>query len=289
MYESEVDSLLPARGAWNRRAVMRGALGTGFATAVLPICAQTEIRTDAEGLLVGEVMVPVGNEKIPVYCAMPAGRKGLPVVLVVSEIFGVHEHIADLARRLAKAGFCAIAPELFTRQGDPGSYGEIAKLMSEVIAQTPDVQVMADLDACIAWAGTQGADATRVGITGFCWGGRTTLMYAAHNVRLKAAVAWYGPIARAYHAGDRSVLEVASAIKVPVLGLYGGADAGIPSADVEQLRAALRKAGNTASDFVIYPDTPHAFNADYRATYRLEAATDGWRRCLAWFRANGLA
>ena len=288
MYESEVDSLLPPPGAWNRRALMRSALGTGFAVAVLPICAQTVVKTDFEGLIAGEVMVPVGNEKIPVYRAAPAGRSGLPVVLVASEIFGVHEHIADVARRFAKAGFYAIAPELFVRQGEPGSYGEIAKLMSEIIAKTPDAQVMADLDACVAWAGTQGADAARVGITGFCWGGRTTLMYAAHNPRLKAAVAWYGPIARAYEAGDRSVLEVAGRIKAPVLGLYGGADAGIPSADVEKLRAALRAGGNTAADFVIYPDTPHGFNADYRPTYRRQAAEDGWRRCLAWFRANGL-
>jgi carboxymethylenebutenolidase len=226
---------------------------------------------------------------MPAYRAAPAGATGLPVVLVISEIFGVHEHIADVARRFAKAGYLAIAPELFVRQGDAGSYGEIAKLVSEVVAKAPDAQVMGDLDATVAWAKAQGADTSRLGITGFCWGGRTTLMYAAHNPGVKAAVAWYGPVARSYYPGDKTALDVAGRIKAAVLGLYGAADGGIPNDTVEKMRDALKAAGNTRSEFVLYPDTPHAFHADYRPSYRKQAADDGWKRCLAWFKANGLA
>ncbi len=220
---------------------------------------------------------------------MPTGGTQLPVVLVVCEIFGVHEHIADVARRFAKLGYLAIAPELFVRQGEPASYGEIGKLIAEVVSRAGDAQVMADLDACVAWASAQGADTTRLGITGFCWGGRIVWMYAAHNPALTAGVAWYGPVARAYAAGDKSAIDVAPRIKAPMLGLYGGADAGIPSDTVEQMRAALKAAGNTRSEIVLYPDTPHAFHADYRPNYRSDAADDGWRRCVAWFRANGVA
>lgn len=287
--QQEIDSLVPARGPYSRRDVMRSAVGTGFAAAVLPVMAQTVIKTDSTGLTAGEVTIPVGDFKMPAYRAAPAGATGLPVVLVVSEIFGVHEHIADVARRFAKAGYLAIAPELFVRQGDAGSYGEIAKLISEVIAKTPDAQVMGDLDATVAWAKSQGADTSRLGITGFCWGGRTTLMYAAHNPAVKAAVAWYGPVARSYYPGDKTALDVAGKIKAAVLGLYGAADGGIPNDTVEKMRDALKAAGNGKSDFVLYPDTPHAFHADYRPSYRKPAADDGWKRCLAWFKANGLA
>ena len=209
-------------------------------------------------------------------------------MLVVSEIFGVHEHIADVARRFARQGYLAIAPELFDRQGDPGSYGEIGKLIAEVVNQARDAQVMADLDACVAWANANGGDSAKLGITGFCWGGRVVWMYAAHNPALTAGVAWYGPVARAYAAGDRSPIEVAPRIKAPMLGLYGGADAGIPNDTLDTMRAALKASGNTRSEIVIYPDTPHAFHADYRPSYRKEAADDGWRRCLAWFASHGV-
>ncbi len=286
--QQEIDSLVPGRGPFSRRDLMRGAVGTGFAAAVLPIMAQTVIKTDSVGLVAGEVTIPVGDFKLPAYRAAPAGGTALPVVLVASEIFGVHEYIADVARRLAKAGYLAIAPELFVRQGDAGSYGEIARLLSEVVAKASDAQVMADLDASVAWAKAQGADIARLGITGFCWGGRTTLMYAAHNPGVKAAVAWYGPVARSYHPGDKTPLEVAGRIKAAVLGLYGAADGGIPNDTVEKMRDALKAAGNTRSEFVLYPDMPHAFHADYRPSYRKQAAEDGWKRCLAWFRANGL-
>lgn len=280
--QQEIDSLVPARD-FSRRSFVRTSVGSGFAAAVLPVMAQTQIKTPTDGLLVGEVTIPVGDFKMPAYRAAPAGKTGAPAVLVISEIFGVHEHIADVARRFARAGYFAVAPELFVRQGDAQSYGEMAKLMSEVISKTPDAQVMKDLDATVAWAASQGAAADKLGITGFCWGGRTTWMYAAHNPALKAGVAWYGPVARSYHAGDATALASVARIKAPMLGLYGAADGGIPNDTVEQMRAALKTAGNQASEIVLYPDTPHAFHADYRPSYRKEQADDGWKRCLAWF------
>ncbi len=287
MPHSSDDTLAPVADL-GRRDIVRAKLGSGFAAAALPVSAQTQIKTDSAGLVVGEVSIAVGDFKLPAYRAMPAGKTNLPVVLVVSEIFGVHEHIADVARRFARQGYLAIAPELFVRQGDPDGYGEVAKLVAEVVNQAKDVQVMADLDACVAWAKGQGGDTSRLGITGFCWGGRTVWMYAAHNPALKSGVAWYGPVARAYAQGDKTALQVAAQIKAPMLGLYGGADAGIPSDTLEQMRAALKAAGNTASEIVLYPDTPHAFHADYRPSYRKTEADDGWRRCLAWFKRHGV-
>ncbi|MEN9628210.1 MAG: hypothetical protein RJA10_1437 [Pseudomonadota bacterium] len=282
MTQPDIDSLTPASD-FSRRRFMRTSVGSGFAAAVLPVVAQTQIKTPADGLVVGEVAIPVGSFKLPAYRAAPAGKANAPVVLVISEIFGVHEHIADVARRFARAGYFAVAPELFVRQGDAGSYGEIAKLVAEVINKTPDAQVMGDLDATVAWARGEGAAANKLGVTGFCWGGRTTWMYTAHNPAVKAAVPWYGPVARSYHPGDRTPLDVAARIKAPVLGLYGAADGGIPNDTVEKMRDALKAAGNTASEVVLYPDMPHAFHADYRPSYRKEAAEDGWKRCLAWF------
>lgn len=283
MIEQEIDSLAPGRD-FSRRGFMRTSVGSGFAAAVLPVTAQTAIRTSEDGLLAGEVMIPVGDFKMPAYRAAPAGKAAAPVVLVISEIFGVHEYIADVARRLAHAGYFAIAPELFVRQGDAQSYGEIAKLISEVIAKVPDAQVMQDLDACVAWARTQGADASRLGITGFCWGGRTTWMYAAHNPALKAGVAWYGRlVGEATALAPKNPVDLAGAIKAPILGLYGGADAGIPNDTVEQMRKALQQAGHKASEIIVYPDMPHAFHADYRPSWRKAAAEDGWKRLLAWF------
>ena len=281
MLQQELDSLLPSRDL-SRRGFVKTAVGSGFAAAVLPVTAQT-IKTDSEGLTVGEVTIPVGDFKMPAYSARPAGKTGLPVILVVSEIFGVHEHIADIARRFAKLGYLAIAPELFVRQGDAQSYGEIAKLVSEVIAKTPDAQVMGDLDASVAWAKANGGDVSRLGITGFCWGGRTTWMYSAHNPAVKAAVAWYGPVARSYFPGDTTALDQVARIKAPVLGLYGAADEGIPRDTLDKMMAALKAAGNSKSELVVYPDTPHAFHADYRPSYRKGPADDGWQRCLAWF------
>jgi carboxymethylenebutenolidase len=262
--------------------------GSGFAAAVLPVTAQT-LTTDAAGLEAGSVSIAVGGFQMPAYRAMPAGKQNLPVVLVACEIFGVHEHIADVCRRLAKQGYLAIAPELFARHGNAGAYTDIPKLISEVVAKAGDEQVNSDLDATVAWAATQGGDTSRLAITGFCWGGRTAWSYAAHNEKLSAAVAWYGPVARNYHAGDKTVIERAASIKAPVLGLYGAADGGIPVDTLTQLEAALKASGNTKCEFVVYPDTPHAFFADYRPSYRKAEAEDGWARCLAWFKKNGMA
>lgn len=286
MLKQEVDSLVPA-AEFSRRRFVQTTVGSSFAAAVLPVTAQT-IKTDSEGLSVGEVTIMVGGFRMPAYRAQPAGKTKLPVVLVVSEVFGVHEYIADVARRFAKLGYLAIAPELFVRQGDAQSYGEIARLLAEVIAKTPDKDVLGDLDATVAWAAANGGDTTRLGITGFCWGGRATLMYAAHNPAVKAAVAWYGPVARSYFPGDKTALDVAGSIKGAVLGLYGGADGGIPNDTVDKLRDALKAAGNSQSEFVIYPDTPHAFHADYRPSYRKEQAEDGWKRATAWFKSHGV-
>ena len=294
MRDEDFHLLVPARSplaALNRRSFVGRGLGAGFAAAVLPVGAQT-IKTPTDGLLVGEVSVPVGNFKMPVYRAAPLGRSGAPVVLVVSEVFGVHEYIADVAVRLARAGYFAVAPELFARQGDPASYGELAKLMAEVVNQTPDTDVMGDLDATVAWARSEGADTSRLAITGFCWGGRITWLYAAHNPALKAAVAWYGRlVGQATPQTPRHPLALAGQMQAPVLGLYGGADPGIPLDTVEQMKAALAAGPAAArqSRFVVYPDAPHAFHADYRPSYVKDAAEDGWRRMLAWLKQHGVA
>ncbi len=292
MNQAEFDTLVPARNDLDRRAFVRTAVGSGFAAAALPVMSQTLVKTDAQGLIAGEVTIPVGPFKLPAYRAAPGARTNAPVVLVVSEIFGVHEYIADVARRFAKAGYFAIAPELFVRQGDASGYGEVAKLIEEVISKVPDDQVMTDLDACLAWAQGQGAEAAKVGVTGFCWGGRITWLYSAHQPALKAGVAWYGRLTGARSAlSPRHPVDVAATLKAPVLGLYGEKDTGIPLDTVEQMKVALA-AGSAAarkSEFVVYPDAPHAFHADYRPSYRKAAADDGWQRALAWFKAQGLA
>jgi carboxymethylenebutenolidase len=291
MIEQDVDSLTPTRD-FSRRDFVRTSVGSGFAAAVLPVVAQTTIKTDSNGLLVGEVMVPVGEFKMPAYRAAPAGAAGAPVVLVVSEIFGVHEHIADVARRFAKAGYFAVAPELFVRQGDAGSYGEISRLIAEVISRVPDAQVMGDLDATTAWAKAQGADTGKLAVTGFCWGGRITWLYSARSPSVKAGVAWYGRLVGASNAlTPANPVDLASKLNGPVLGLYGAADTGIPLDTVDRMKTALASGSAAArkSEFVVYPDAPHAFHADYRPSYRKEAAEDGWKRCLAWLAANGVA
>jgi carboxymethylenebutenolidase len=290
--KEDFDSLVaktPLSDGFDRRVFLKTTLGTGFAAAVMPVTAQSVIKTDSAGLTVGEVILTVKGEKVPVYRAQPEGKTNLPVVLVISEIFGVHEHIADVARRFAKQGYMALAPELFVRQGDPTSYGTVAELIKEVISKVPDEQVMTDLDACVAWAKENGGNTDKLGITGFCWGGRITWMYAAHNPKVKAGVAWYGKL-----VGDATALtpkhpvDIAAGLKVPVLGLYGGKDEGIPLESVEKMKAALAK-GSSKSEFVVYPQSGHAFHADYRPSYVEADAKDGWKRCLAWFKAHGVA
>ena len=280
----------------SRRTALKLGLGAGYAAAALPIMAQTAIKTSAEGLTSGEVTIDVAGFKMPAYRAQPAGKTGLPVVLVLSEIFGVHEYIADTTRRFAKAGYLAIAPELFVRQGDAQSYGEMSKLIAEVISKVPDAQVLGDLDATVAWAAANGGNTDKLGVTGFCWGGRQTWLYAAHNPKVKAGVAWYGRlVGEASALAPRHPVDVAAQLKGPVLGLYGAADTGIPLDTVDKMKAALAKAaeqGNAAakaSQFVVYPDAPHAFHADYRPSFRKEAAEDGWKRALAWFQQHGVA
>lgn len=279
----------------SRRAALRTALGAGlgvgYACAAGPVMAQTAIKTPVDGLTAGEVSIDVKGFKLPAYRAMPAGKQNLPVVLVISEIFGVHEYIADTCRRLARAGYLAIAPDLFVRQGDPMAYAEMAKLMSEVIAKVPDAQAMSDLDAAVQWASTQGGDVKKLAITGFCWGGRITWLYAAH-APLKAGVAWYGRLQGNKNDLQPSYpLDLVGQLKAPVLGLYGGKDTGIPLESVEAMKAALKtgSAAARASEFVIFPEAPHAFHADYRPSYREQAAQDGWTRMLTWFNQHGVA
>lgn len=288
MLKEEFDCLVPSR-EFSRRDFVRTSVGSGFAAAVLPVAAQTMVKTDTTGLIAGEVTIPVGDFKMPAYRAAPANKRNAPVILVVSEIFGVHEHIADVARRFAKLGYFAVAPEMFVRHGDAQSYGEISKLIAEVVSKASDAQVIGDLDATVAWAQTQGANTQRLGITGFCWGGRITWLYAAHNPRLKAAVAWYGRLAgQATELQPKYPLDLAGELKAPVLGLYGGQDQGIPLEDVEKMRTALA-AAKQPSEIVVFADAPHGFHADYRPSYRATEAKDAWDRCLAWFRGNGVA
>ena len=291
---NEFDSLVPGQSGDagpTRRTALKAALGVGYAAAAAPIMAQTAIRTPADGLTVGEVTYEVNGFKVPAYRAAPAGKTGLPVVLVVQEIFGVHEYIADTARRFAKAGYLAIAPELYARQGDPSKYGEIGKLVSELVAKVPDAQVMADLDGALKWAGANGGDVNKAAVTGFCWGGRITWLYAAH-APVKAGVAWYGRLVGApSDLTPRHPVDVAGQLKGPVLGLYGSADQGIPLDTVDKMKAALA-AGTPAakaSQFVVYPEAPHGFHADYRSSFRQQPAEDGFKRALEWFKQHGAA
>lgn len=274
-------------------AVGGAALGSTFALSVQPVCGQTMIVTPSDGLTAGEVKVKTQDGKdMAAYRAMPATGTGFGTILVVQEIWGVHAHIADLCRRFAKAGYYAIAPELYFRQGDPKVAADIQQIR-EIVAKVPDAQVMDDLDSAAAFAKSEGkADTARLGVAGFCWSGRIAWLYTAHNPGLKAGVAWYGRV-----VGDstpmtpRHPIDLVKELKAPVLGLYGGADAGIPNESVDRMRAALKTGSPAAmkSQIDTYPDAPHGFNADYRPSYRKEAAEDGWKKMMAWFKANGVA
>jgi carboxymethylenebutenolidase len=286
---AELDSLL-GKASLTRRDMLVTSLAVGFAAATLPVRADTVITTPTDGLTAGEVKIPVADGEVPAYRAMPATGGPFPVVLVVQEIFGVHEHIKDVCRRFAHEGYLAIAPELFARQGDVSKLTDYREIFAQVVSKVPDAQVMSDLDAAAAWAGRAGGgDVSRVGVTGFCWGGRITWLYAAHSPKLKAGVAWYGRlVGEATELQPKYPLEVAASLHAPVLGLYGGQDQGIPLADVEKMRAAL-EAAKQPSKIVVFPDAPHGFNADYRPSFRPEVAKDAWSQCLAWFRKNGAA
>jgi carboxymethylenebutenolidase len=294
---TDSEALLQASEATDKAGLSRrmalksvGALGVGYAASAQPIMAQTAIKTSSEGLTAGEISFEVNGFKVPAYRAAPAGKTNLPMVLVIQEIFGVHEYIADTARRFAKAGYLAIAPELYARQGDPSQYGEIAKLQAEIVSKVPDAQVMADLDGALKWAAANGGDVKRAGITGFCWGGRITWLYAAQGP-VKAGVAWYGRmVGQSSALTPKHPVDLAAQLNGPVLGLYGAADQGIPLDTVEKMKSALAtgNAASKASQFVVYPEAPHAFHADYRPSYRKDPAEDGWRRALEWFKANGV-
>ena len=286
MKNAEFDSLVPAV-PFTRRGFLVGSLAAGFTLAAGPVMAQTAITTDSAGLKAGEIKVPTADGEMPAYRAQPAGAAKPAVILVVHEIFGVHEYIKDTCRRLAKLGYMAIAPELYARHGDPSQLKNVQEALA-LAAKATDAQVSADLDACVAWAKANGGDTARLGITGFCRGGRTAWLYAGHQPSLKAAVAWYGQIDGAHNANmPRYPLDIAAELKAPVLGLYGGQDQGIPQTDVEAMRAAIQKAGGK-SQIHVYPDAPHAFHADYRPAYRKEAAEDAWQRMQAWFKEHGL-
>jgi carboxymethylenebutenolidase len=273
----------------DRRSFMQTALGVGFAAAALPVVAQSIVKTDTAGLKAGEIKLTVKGQEFAVYRAQPEGKSNLPVILVVSEIFGVHEHIADVARRFAKQGYLALAPQLFVRQGDAANQPSVAELIKNVVSKVPDAQVMEDLDACVAWAKDNGGNPAKLGITGFCWGGRITWLYAAYNPQVKAGVAWYGRL-----VGDKNELQtaypvdIAGKLKARVLGLYGAKDSGIPLESIDKMKAALAT-GSSKSEFHVYENSGHAFHADYRPSYVEADAKDGWNRALAWFKENGVA
>jgi carboxymethylenebutenolidase len=287
-YASDVISLEP-RLDLGRRAFAVTTLVAGFAAAVSPVAAAT-ITTSEEGLTAGEVKVTVTDGEMPAYRAMPSIGGPFPTVLVVQEIFGVHEHIKDVCRRLAKNGYYAIAPELYARQGNVSGMTDIQQILSEVVSKVPDSQVMSDIDTTAAFAKASGqADIDRLGITGFCWGGRITWLYAAHNPQVKAGIAWYGRlVGDATPNNPQQPIDIAATLKAPVLGLYGGKDQGIPLETVEQMRSVLNN-GSSGSEFVVYAEAGHAFYADYRSSYSEDAAKDAWKRCLAWFQASGVA
>jgi carboxymethylenebutenolidase len=288
MSTSQLKSLIPDVEPQNRRQFLVTKLAVGFALAVSPAGAQT-ITTDDKGLVAGEVKIPVAGGTIPGYRAMPQRGNNLPVILVVQEIFGVHEHIKDICRRLAKAGYCAVAPELYARQGDVSKLTDVQQIISTVVSKVPDSQVMSDLDATVEWAATSSrGNRQRVAITGFCWGGRIVWLYAALSKNLKAGAAWYGRLEDTPTANTpKNPIDYAGALKVPVVGFYGGKDAGIPQASVDKMKTALDIV-DSPSVIVVYPEADHGFNADYRPTYAPEASKDAWAKMLKWFKQNGV-
>jgi len=285
---AHLTSLAPSTD-WSRRGFVVTTLASGFAMSVRPVSAET-ITTDTKGLEAGEVKIPVTDGEIPAYRAMPATGGPFPVVLVVQEIFGVHEHIKDICRRLAKLGYLAVAPELYARQGDVSKLTDFNEIISKVVSKVPDKQVLEDLDAAAAWAKKSDKGNTdKLAVTGFCWGGRIVWLYAAHNPNLKAGVAWYGRlIGPAEDLHPKHPLDLAGSLKAPVLGLYGGADTGIPLDTVEKMQAALKEA-KQPSEIVVFPDAPHGFHADYRPSHRAKEAAEGWKRLLEWFKKNGVS
>ncbi len=272
-----------------RRTFLVASLGVGFALAADPVMAQV-ITTPTDGLVAGEVMVPTSDGQIPAYRAMPEGSGPFPTMVVIEEIFGIHEYIKDVCRRYAKLGYFAIAPELFSRQGD-ALHADIKTILSDIVPKVPDAQAMADLDATVAYAKSTGhADTAKRGATGFCWGGRMVWLYAQHDPSLNAAVAFYGLLGGKASPPTaikpKNPLDFGHDVTVPVLGLYGGHDDNIPPDLIAAMQGELK---GTKSEIVVYPDAPHGFFADYRPSYRPEAAKDAWAKAQAWFKAHGVA
>ena len=271
-----------------RRGFVMTSLITGFTLATERVEAQA-IHTDASGLVAGEMMVPVADGQLPGYYARPEGKGPFPTIVVIEEIFGIHEYIKDTCRRLAKLGYCAVTVELYARIADLSKMTDAGAIVRDVISKAPDATINSDLDSLVVWAMQNGGDPQRLGVTGFCRGGRNTWMYATHNPTLKAAVAWYGPImGTPSPIQPQNVIDVAGSLKCPLLGLYGAKDPGIKPADAEAAAAKARAAGATV-EIVVYPEAGHGFHADYRPTYVKTAADDGWMRMQAWFRKYGVA
>jgi carboxymethylenebutenolidase len=287
---NEAKVLFPPPPPLSRRGFIAASAATaGYTLAAGPVSAQTVVRTDAQGLTAGDVKIPVAGGDMGGYRAKPASGSGHPVVVVCQEIFGIHEYIKDTCRRLAKAGYLAVAPDYYFRQGDPSKAADVQGALA-VANKKPDTELLADLDATARWATTaDGGNAQKLGVTGFCRGGRATWMFNSHNASLKAAVAWYGPVVgQASELTPKFPIDLVASMKAPILGLYGAADTGIPNDTVQRMEAAMKAAGKTV-EIVMYPDTPHAFHADYRPTYRAGPAADGWNRMLAWFKKYGVA
>lgn len=294
MREDIVNSIPDAPVLDRREFLVTSILAAGtFAAAVQPIQAQTKITTDANGLTVGEVKIPVTDGEIPAYRAMPAKGKKFPVVMVVHEIFGVHEWIQDICRRFAKLGYMAVAPALYARQGEVKDLKDAREINRQVYSKIPDTQSMSDLDATAAWAGKNGGNARKLSITGFCWGGRIVWMYAAHNPKLDAGAAWYGrvvptPNSPVNEAQPKTPIDFAKDLKVPVIGFYGGLDKGITLDGVQRMQDELKK-GKSGSEIIVYPNADHGFLADYRSNYNKEASEDAWKKLLEWFKKNHAA
>ncbi len=289
--DPHLESLLPAVQSSRRGFMAAAATTVGFALAAGPVQSQTVIRTPADGLDAGEVWVPVGAEKLPAYMAAPAKPGKYPVVIVIPEIFGMHEYQKDMCRRLARLGYVGVTLDPFFRFGDLTKLTEIRAVVTEA-NKLADPVMLGDLDALVAFVETQPkVNARKIGVTGMCRGGRSVWMFAAHSKKIKAGVAWYGGLNPVPGTMPKTPHDVAADLHAPVLGLYAGADSGIPVAEVARLQEVL-KGGNKnarASRFILYPGVPHAFHADYRPSYRKEAAEDGWQQMLAWFKAHGVA
>lgn len=289
----DIETSESATNDFTRRGFLITSIASGFALSVQPIAGQTKITTDSNGLTVGEVKIPVKGGEMPAYRAMPERGKDFPLVLVVQEIFGVHEHIQDLCRRFAKLGYMAIAPSLYARYGDTSKMTDMQKDVMPIVSKVPDAEVMADLDSTVEYAkSTKKSNTKKLSITGFCWGGRIVWLYSAHNPNVKAGAAWYGRLVGNPNMQNplqpKHPIDIVPDLKAPVLGLYGGADGGIPNNTVEQMQAKLKEY-KSKSEIILYPETPHGFNADYRASYRKDKAEDAWKRMLDWFKKHGAA